>query len=169
MRYSAIALALAATSAAVQGQTPEWQFYQDDKATHGLLLAFVQSADGAQLMLKCDKAGKGQVYAIIVAKQNLAPPYSKDIVRRLDLRFDDAAPKEDAWRYRDQTAKAMNKPGERTLSRFLEQLDGVKRLEVTLYPSDTHNPPFTVKFDVHDADRAIAEVYSSCKDTVPES
>ena len=167
MRYSAIALALLAMAGTAVGQTPEWQFYQDDKATHGLLLAFVQSADGSQLMLKCDRAGKGKVYAIIVSPQTLAPPFSRDIVRRLDLRFDDGAAREDRWRYRDKTAKALDKPGERTLSRFLEGLVDAKRLKVIMYPSDTQANPVITEFDVHDADRAIDEVYKSCKDQNP--
>ncbi|HVU82453.1 MAG TPA: hypothetical protein VHD89_10655 [Rhodanobacteraceae bacterium] len=167
MRKSMIAVALAAAGTAAGAQTPHWQFYQDSKATNGLVQAFVQSADGSQLILKCEKTGKGQVYAIIVSPQTLAPPFSQDIVRRLDLRFDDGATKEDRWRYRDKTAKALDKPGERTLARFLEQLKDAKDLHVWMYPSDTHDPPFAAEFDVHDAADAVAQVYTSCKDINP--
>jgi hypothetical protein len=166
MRYAMIAVALAGVAAAASGQTPEWQFYKDAN-NGGLIQAFVQSADGSQLILKCDKPGKGKVYAIIVSQQNLAPPFSQDIVRRIDLRFDDGATKEDRWRYRDKTAKALDKPGERTLSRFLEQLTGAKQFWALMYPSDTQATPVTVIFDVHDAGNAITQVYQSCKDTVP--
>jgi hypothetical protein len=158
---------MAASATVAFGQTPEWQFYQDDKATSGLVQAFVQSADGTQLILKCDKTGKGQVYAIIVSQEDLAPPFSRDIVRRLDLRFDDGPAKEDRWRYRDKTAKALDKPGERTLSRFLEQLADAKRLWVNMYPSDTQANPIQTDFDVHGARDAVGQVYTSCKDTNP--
>lgn len=127
----------------------------------------MQAEDGTQLILKCDKPGKNKVYAIITTSSDLAPPYNKDIVRKIWLRFDQTAPKEDRWRYREKTAKAMDIPGERTLSRFLEDLVGANTLSVQLYPSDTHSPPVPAEFDVHNAKNAIAKVFESCKDAAP--
>lgn len=167
MRYLILAAAALASSALAGEATPGWQFYQDDKATNGLLLAFVQSEDGSQLLLKCDKPGKRKVYAIIVSQKELAPPSNRDIVRKVMLRFDDGASREDRWRYREKTAKAIDAPGEQTLARFLEQLVDAKRLDVILYPSDTHDPPITTDFDVHDAAQAVDEVFKSCKDKNP--
>ena len=167
MRYAILAVGLMATAATAQQATPEWQFYQDDVNTDGLLQAFVQSADGTQLILKCDKPGKRKVYAVIVSQEMLAPPYHQDIVRKLMIRFDTGASREERWRFREKTAKAVNAPGERTLTRFLEPLVEASRLEVIIYPSDTAANPITTSFDVHNAGPAVEKVYASCKDESP--
>ena len=167
MRISIIAATLLAGATAVWAQTPEWQFYQDSKATNGLLLAFVQSADGTQLMLKCDRRGKGNVYALFVSKQALAPQSNRDVKGKIKFRFDDGASREVEWRFRQNTARAINAPGDRTLTRFLGQLSDADRMEAEIYPIDSLDLPITAQFDVHDAGDAIAKVYDSCKDKNP--
>src|SRR6188768_1281897 len=86
MRYLMIAVALVAAPAAAQDQASRWQYFEP---SGGMLQAGVVNAKGAQLILKCDKAGKGQVYAVVVTPDKLVPPSNQPFVTRaLELRFD---------------------------------------------------------------------------------
>lgn len=176
MRYWLIAAAAlaAATGPVIAAEaTPGWQFYQDDKATNGLLMAFVQSTDGSQFMLKCDKPGKGSVYAVMVATKPVAKPAVKFTMRPVSLRYDAGQIIDDRWRYFGNTVTATDKPGERQLSRLLEKMENAKQLEIRLDPegvSATGNTTTSngyTSFDVHDSGLAIQKVYESCKDTRP--
>ena len=165
MRYWVLASAVLASAAFAGEATPGWQFYQDKEATNGLLIAFVQSEDGTQLMLKCDKAGKNKVYAVIISQKKLAAPANKDVMRKISLRFDGGSVDDDRWRYFANTAKAVDYPGERSLGRLLEKMVDAKQLDVLLDPTDAQ--PISVSFDVHDSRLAIDEVFKSCKDQNP--
>lgn len=174
MRYWILAAAAVTAGPVLAAEaTPGWQFYQDDKATNGLLMAFVQSSDGSQFMLKCDKAGKGSVYAIMVATKPVAKPAVKFTMRPVTLRYDAGEIKDDRWRYFGNTVTATDKPGERQLSRLLIELEHSKQFEIRLDPegvSATGNTTTSMgytSFDVHDAGVAIEKVYESCKDTRP--
>ena len=166
MRNHIIAATLLAAATAVHGQTPEWQFYQDAKATNGLLIAFVQAKDGTQLMLKCDKPGKRSVYAVLVAKEKLARPRARFTMRPISLRYDGGEVNDDRWRYFENMATAVNRPGEASLTRLLGKLADAKQLEVQFHPEDKVVPDY-ISFDVHDARDAVAQVYKSCKDKNP--
>jgi hypothetical protein len=71
MRYMVIALALAAVPAAAQNQASPWQYFEP---AGGTMQAGVVNAQGAQLIIKCDKPGKGQVFAVVVTPEKLVPP-----------------------------------------------------------------------------------------------
>ena len=71
MRYLTIAVALLAVPVAAQDQASPWQYYEPEGGT---MQAGVVNAQGAQLILKCDKPGKGQVYAVVVTPEKLVPP-----------------------------------------------------------------------------------------------
>ena len=73
MRNLVVALGLAAISAAALGQeaaapaaaqASAWQLFENDDGKKG---AIATAADGSQLVLKCDKPGRREVHAIILA------------------------------------------------------------------------------------------------------
>jgi len=166
MRYWILASALVASSAIAAEATPGWQFYQDPAATNGLLQAFVQASDGTQLILKCDKAGKGSVYAVLVSTQRVANPRARFTMRPISVRYDGGEVNDERWRYFDNLVTAVNRPGEASLTRLLDKLAGAKLLEVRIDPEGRQNPDYTA-FDVHGAGEAIDKVYASCMDTRP--
>lgn len=173
MRYWILASALLAGSAYAAQATPGWQFYQDAKATNGLVQAFVQSADGTQLIMKCDKPGKNSVYAIFVAQQRLANPAATFTMRSVSLRYDGGETTEERWRYLDNTATAVDKGGERALAHFIEKAANAKQLDVRFDPEGRSNTGSTISstppssFDIHGASDAVDKVFASCKDTRP--
>ena len=127
MRYRALGLALAALSAAAMAQpTGDWAFFTGDD---GLVQAGVQSADGWQFILKCDKAGKGSVYAVVVTTKPLVVTGSKNYqTRPAIISADGGAPDSQVWRYVDQFAMAVDYQHDRNLSRTLEELNGKSRM-----------------------------------------
>jgi hypothetical protein len=168
MRYAMLALAMAATAATAQEATPDWQYYEDAEATNGLLQAFVQAADGTQLIFKCDEAGKNKVFAIMVSTERLAAPSSRFFLSKVVLRYDEGSPNDERWRYFETTATAVNAPGERSLTRFLEKVADAKKLDVTFERLERNGPePIHTSFKVEGARAAIGHVYESCKDQNP--
>ena len=101
MRYIILAVALSAVPVAAQEQAPgpetPWRYFEPEGGT---IQAGVVNAQGAQLLLKCDKPGEDQVYAVVVSPEKLVPPSNDPFVNRaLEMRFDAGAPFEDRWRY----------------------------------------------------------------------
>jgi len=127
----------------------------------------VQAPDGSQLILKCDKPGKKQVYGVMFTHEKLQAPALKAPFRPVTFRFDGGAPVKDNWRFFDQTVVAVHQTNDRTLVRFLEQLVDAKKVEVLLEPQE--RAPVTLNFDVTGAKEAIAKIYTSCQDDNPVS
>lgn len=163
MRYLMIGLAVAAFSAAaVQAQSAWGTFESGTSSGVGL-----QGSNGAQLLLKCDKPGKGSVYATVATpKDQLVPPSQTFTMRPVKLRFDGSAPKEDRWRFYQQSAVAIDKSSERSLTRLLTDLANAKKFDVRLEPGN-RTPAVDASFDVGGAKDAIAQVYTACKDVSP--
>src|SRR5687768_18477738 len=105
MRYLMIGVALAAVSVAAAGQTQSWAYFEQEGQP---IQAGVVNADGAQLILKCDKPGKKSVYAVVVTPDTLVPPSSRPYILPTEVRFDEKAPMEDRWRFYDKSAVAID-------------------------------------------------------------
>jgi hypothetical protein len=164
MRYwvfGAVAAAFSAAGAAAADSS--WGYFEDG-ASFG---AGVQAADGAQLILKCDKKGKHQVFAVVVAQQNLAPPLpaSKYQSQPVEVRMDTGSPYKDDWRANDHFAMAVDQGNTRSLTRLLEKLDSAGKMEIVLRPLKA--TPTTISFPVSGAHDAIAKVYETCQDELP--
>lgn len=153
--------------AAAQDQGSDWAYFEADEETDGvrLMQAGVQTADGSQLILKCDKPGPGSVVAAIFVPEGIAPPSQRPPARTVRLRFDDGPVKEDAWRYYPQTAMASNTKRDRQLPRFLADLADAQKLNVMLDPVD--GARVEVTFQTKGARDAIGRIYERCKDTNP--
>jgi hypothetical protein len=163
MRYLTIVVALAAVPAAAQDQASPWQYFEP---AGGTVQAGVVNAQGAQLILKCDKPGKGQVYAVVVTPEKLVPPSDKAFVNRsLELRFDSEAPIEDRWRYYENSVVAIDQKPTIALSRFLNELAGAAKFHVRMNPERARY--VEAEFDVSGAREAIGRVYASCQDQTP--
>lgn len=163
MRYWVFGLAAAALSAGATAADSSWGYFEDG-ASFG---AGVQSSDGAQLILKCDKKGKHQVFAVVVAPLNLAPPLpaTKYQSQPVTVRMDSGAPYKDDWRANDHFAMAVDQGNTRALTRLLEKLDSAGRMELVLRPIKA--TPTTIDFPVAGAHDAIAKVYETCQDDLP--
>lgn len=158
MRYLSIGIALAALAGAAQAQSGNWGSFENGVG--------VQGAGGAQLLLKCDKPGKGSVYATVVSPTKLVPPSQTFVMRAVKMRFDGGAMKDDRWRFYETTAVAVNKTSEKSLGMLLAPLADAKKLELTLEPGG-RDKPVDLSFDVGGARDAIGQVYTACKDTSP--
>lgn len=161
MRYLLIGVAMAAVSAAGQAQSSWGSFEAGASSGVGL-----QGAGGTQLLLKCDKPGKGEVYATVVTPANLVPPSQTFTMRPVKVRVDGGAPREDRWRFYEHAAVAVDKKTERSLSRLLAEIADAKKLEVRMEPGN-RTPAADASFDIGGAKDAIAQVYASCKDDMP--
>lgn len=163
MRCLMIAASLAAISTAAHGQDSVWGAFDGPDGSSGV---GVQSADGAQLMLKCDKPGKGEVYAVLVSREPLVPPTNTRFsMRPIELRFDDAAPFDDRWRFYEQSASAVNQKSENQLDRLIAGMADAKSMRARLNPERARW--VEMDFDVTGARTAIGQVYESCKDDNP--
>ena len=164
MNYLAIGVALMAVSAAATAQDSAWGYFEGE---NGVLGAGVQAADGSQLILKCDKPGKREVFATVVARSNLVAPLPDDKFEShpVRLRMDENAPWDDNWRFNDRFAMAVDQGNERSLTRLLEKLDDASKVQVQLKP--LKRSPTVIDFDVAGAHEAIGRVYESCKDDNP--
>jgi hypothetical protein len=166
MRFSVImgAAVLAAVPAVAEGQDSVWGFF-DAAGGSG---AGVQGADGNQLLFKCDKPGKREVYAIIVSASKelgAASITTNPISRPISFRFDGKPPVSDNWRFYPKTAAATGKTADRALPRFVAALSGASKLDLLL---DTGlGAPVPMSFNVTGAGDAIKTVYDKCKDQVP--
>jgi hypothetical protein len=163
MRYMMIAVALVAVPATAQEPTSAWQYYEPEGGT---MQAGVVNAQGAQLILKCDKPGKGQVFAVVVSTEKLVPPSNQPFVNRsLELRFDSGAPIEDRWRYYEQSVVAIDQKPTIALTRFLNELADAAKFHVRMNPERARY--VEAEFDVAGAREAIGRVYTSCQDQSP--
>lgn len=163
MRFMVIAMALAAVPAAAQDQASAWQYYEPEGGT---MQAGVVNAQGAQLIIKCDKPGKGQVFAVVVTPEKLVPPSNQPFVTRaLELRFDSGAPREDRWRYYEQSVVAIDQKPTIALSRFLNELVAASKFHIRMNPERSRF--VEAEFEVGGAREAIGRVYASCQDTNP--
>lgn len=166
MRYSTlVAAALLAVPAAASAANSAWGFFE----ANGGAGVGVQSAEGVQLMLKCDKPGANSVYAVVARKASFVPPAQAPVMRDVRIRLDANPPYDDHWRFFENTAMAVNKGNERSLSHLLGGLGQAKAVELLLYYDPKTRVPLNARFDVSGADEAISQVYSTCKDTVPKA
>lgn len=162
MRLWPIVALLAAAPAAAQ-QGGNWGYFE----ANGGFGVGVQSPDGNQLMLKCDKPGKGEVYAAVATKISMVAPARSFVIRPVKFRFDDRPPFEDRWRFYTNTAAAVDKGTERSLTHFMLDLPKSRTVDLMLY-WDSRNPiPLELKFNVDGAKAAIDQVFAKCQDTVP--
>ena len=162
MRYLVMGVAAAALAAGAQAQQPAWGYFDADGSSG----AGVQAANGAQFMLKCDKPGRGEVYAVVVSVENLVPPNNTRFqMRPAMLRFDDGAESEERWRFCERSAVAVNQSTERTLERLLLGLSDADNFRIRLNPERARWVEMT--FPVTGAKDAIARVYESGEDDNP--
>jgi hypothetical protein len=163
MRYLPIVLALVAVPAAAQNQASPWQYYTPEGGT---VQAGVVNAQGAQLILKCDKPGKGEVFAVVVTPEKQVPPNNNRFVTRaLELRFDADAPIEDRWRYYENSVVAIDQKPTIALTRFLNELADSTKVLVRTNPERARY--VEAEFNVTGAREAIGRVYTSCQDQSP--
>jgi len=164
MRYWMVGVALAALSAGATAQQSAWGYFGSPGGETG---AGVQAADGSQLILKCEKPGTHEVYAVVAARTNLAAPLPENRFesRTVTLRMDTNAPWDDNWRFNDKFAMAVDKGNDRSLTRLLAKLDKASTLQVQLRPFKA--APVLIDFNVAGAHDAIAKVYKDCGDTSP--
>jgi hypothetical protein len=163
MRYWMIAAALVAAPAAAQDQDSAWQYYEPEGGT---LQAGVVNSRGAQLILKCDKPGKGEVFAVVVTPEKLVPPTNtRFVTRALELRFDSDPPIEDRWRYYENSVVAIDQKPTIALTRFLRELADSTKVHIRMNPERARY--VEAEFDVGGARDAIARVYTSCQDQSP--
>ncbi|HEY7807712.1 MAG TPA: hypothetical protein VIC34_10990 [Croceibacterium sp.] len=164
MRYLMFGVALAALSTAAIAQSSAWGFFN---GANGGMGAGVQAADGAQLLIKCDKPGKHSVFAVVVSPLNLAPPlpinqFESDPVT---VRMDDAAPWDDNWRFNDKFAMAVDQGNTRSLERLLGKLQSASTFDIHMRPVGKGEVHTT--FSVAGAKEAIDKVFAGCKDDNP--
>jgi hypothetical protein len=157
--YALAAMAVLFVPGAANGQDSAWAYFESD----GLMQAGTVTADGDQLILKCDERGDGTVAAVFFSTGQLKQPGSRPIPRDIRLRFDNGAPRTVVWPYYEQTAIAMNTRRERQLPEFLGWLADANRLEAQFDPVD--GGPITLEFAVSGARDAIARVYEACGDS----
>ncbi len=163
MRYLTIAVALLAVPAAAQNQASPWQYFEP---AGGTMQAGVVNAQGAQLILKCDKPGKGQVFAVVVTPEKQVPPSNQPFVTRaLEVRFDEGAAVEDRWRYYENSVVAIDQKPTIALSRFLNGLANAQKFRIRTNPERARY--VEAEFNVTGAREAISRVYTSCQDTSP--
>ena len=163
MRYLLLGVACAGLASAAFAQESDWAFFQGDG---GLMQAGVQSADGWQFILKCDKPGKGSVYAVVVTTKPLVVTGSKSYATRpAVVSVDNGPPDRQVWRFVDQFAMAVDYQHDRYLTRVLQMLDGKSRLDIQLEPDRMTTVKST--FGVKGTREAAAKVFQSCQDTSP--
>jgi hypothetical protein len=157
LALSALGLAMASGA---QAQESSWAYFEPEGAP---MQAGLQSANGGQLILKCDETGEDKVFAVIFSPSRLRPPSNQPQVRALWLRYDDGPREEVRWRYYDQTVLALNTRRDSNLGPFLNDLVDATNLEIRLDATD--GAPVELNFAVAGAREAIARVFESCRDT----
>lgn len=163
MRYWVLGVACATLSVAAVAQESDWAYFQGDG---GLMQAGVQSPDGWQFILKCDKAGKGSVYAVVVTTKPLVVTGSKSYATRpAAISVDGGPPDRQVWRFVDQFAMAVDYEHDRNLTRTLQELDGKSKLEIQLEPD--RMTTVRSSFNIRGTREAAAKVFESCKDKSP--
>lgn len=163
MRYAIAIAALTAISATAFAQQSAWGTFDGAEGTIG---AGVQAANGAQLLFKCDKPGKGQVYATVATTEPLVPPSgTRFMMRPAELRFDANPPIEDRWRFYERSATAVNQRTENQVIRLVSGIADASSFRIRLNPERSRWVEVT--FEVTGAREAIGQVYESCRDDNP--
>jgi hypothetical protein len=163
MRYLILGVACAGLSAAALAQESDWAYADGDG---GVMQAGVQSTDGWQFILKCDKPGKGSVYAVVVTTKPLVVTGSKSYTTRPAAISVDGGPVDrQVWRFVDQFAMAVDYQHDRNLSRTLQMLDGKSKFSIQLEPD--RMTTVNSSFNVRGTREAAARVFKSCQDTDP--
>jgi hypothetical protein len=163
MRYFVFGFALVAASATALAQDSAWGTFEGAEGTIG---AGVQAADGSQLLIKCDKPGKGEVYGIVATIEPLVPPSNTRFqMRPIELRFDTNSPIDDRWRFYEQSASAVNQRTENQVIRLVNGLADASTLRIRMNPERQRWVEAT--FQVTGAREAIGQVYTSCQDDNP--
>jgi hypothetical protein len=164
MRYFIVGAALAAagTMAAAQAPASKWAYFEPAGQP---ITAGVVNAEGAQFLLKCDKPGKKSVYAVMVNPAALVPTARDPFLLPTEVRFDEASPQEDRWRFVGNSAMAMNASGNQALTRLMDGLPTASRLRLRMYVE--RGRTVEVSFDVAGAQEAMTRVYQSCGDDLP--
>ena len=157
-----IGAAAIAAGASAQDAASKWAYFEPEGQP---MQAGVVNAEGAQLILKCDKPGKKSVYVVMVNPEPLVPASRDPFILPTEVRFDDGSPLEDRWRYYDQSAVAINMRGQNALDRFMTGLPSASKLRVRMYVE--RGRTIEVNFDVAGAQEAINRVYESCQDDAP--
>ena len=171
MRNLVLGISMTALAAAASAQAPApapepaatWEFFEEDGGRNG---ALVKAADGSQLILKCDKPGRREVHAIVLApSEKLAVPNDRPMSRPIRFQFDGGAPKTESWGYYEHHAIAQGKTSDRALARFIAGLRGTSDVKMRL---DTGiGPDVDLEFGVAGSEAAIARVYKACNDSEP--
>jgi hypothetical protein len=170
MRHSLAAVAVAALSTAAlaqeqpAAQAPQsaWQNFEQGEMKGAVL----QAADGSQLVIKCDKPGRREVYAMIVSpEKKLAAPSSRPVSRPIRFMFDDKSPSTENWRFYEQYTTALGKTSDRALPRFIVDLRKASKLRMIL--NTGIGPDVEMEFDVTGAGDAVTHVYEACNDREP--
>ncbi len=164
MRYWMFGLSLAVVGAAASAQEArsKWAYFEPEGQP---MQAGVQNAQGAQLILKCDKPGKKSVYVVMVNPEPLVPPARDAYILPTEVRFDENAPQDDRWRFIGNSAMALNARGQLALDRLMDGLPTASKLRLRMYVE--RGRTIEVSFDVAGAQEAISRVYESCKDDLP--
>lgn len=170
MRHSLAAIIVAAlsTTALAQEQsaaeTPQsaWQNFEEGEMKGAVL----EASDGSQLVIKCDKPGRREVYALIFSpEKRLAAPSSRPVSRPIRFAFDGKSPSTEDWRFYEQYATALGKTNDRALPRFIVDLRKASALRLIL--STGIGPDVEMEFNVTGAREAITSVYEVCRDSAP--
>ncbi|HYD25646.1 MAG TPA: hypothetical protein VEB68_12705 [Croceibacterium sp.] len=165
MKFAIVAAGLVAVAAAASGQeqASRWSYFEGEGGMTG---AAVQAADGSQLILKCDKPGRREVYAMVVSGDaRLAVPNQRPISRPITVRADGKSPETGDWRFYERYATALGKTSDRTLARFVVDLRNASSLNMRLDTGISQD--VVVDFDVTGASEVVPHVYEVCKDTMP--
>lgn len=162
-----VALAITASaSVAADAQAPApapaaaWQSFSGANG----IGASVKGAGGT-LIVKCDKPGKKEVYAMILSDASLAVPSQRPPARPIATRFDGKAPEALEWRFYEKYATALGKTGDRNLARFIVGLRKASKVDLRLDTGIASD--VVMSFDVTGAREAVTQVYTSCNDTAP--
>jgi hypothetical protein len=159
-----IGVAAMAVGAAAQDASSKWGYFEQAGSP---LQAGVQNARGAQLILKCDKPGKHQVYAVVVTGESLVPATDRSPfqMRPAEFRFDEGANEDDRWRFYEKSAVAIDQTTIKALTHFLTGLADAQKVRVRLNPD--RGRWVEESFEVAGARDAINRVFTSCGDDNP--
>ena len=148
-----IGAAAIAAGASAQDAASKWAYFEPEGQP---MQAGVVNAQGAQLILKCDKPGKKSVYVVMVNPEPLVPASRDPFILPTEVRFDDNAPNEDRWRFIGNSAMAMNARGQLALDRLMDGLPTASRLRLRMYLE--RGRTIEVSFDVAAAQDSINRV-----------
>jgi hypothetical protein len=161
VRAIILACAVAALSAGTAyAQTSAWGYFEGE---NGLLQAGVATAEGQQLIIKCDESGDNKVFAAVHSPEQLAGPQQRPPARDVRLQFDGGRVIDTRWRFHPNTAIALNNRRESTLPLLLNEMVNANDLTIWLDPED--GADIRITFTVTGASEAINRVFESCGDS----